>query len=269
MGLNRGTGMNLPSAPREARVSTDRQSTGDTRLHGHWLLLARSVWFALVVLILSVYLASFPEYVVQLQTVCRLAVCSYGQLSPGTVATLQHFGLTVGSYTTFMFVLATLVALAFFGTGGVIFWRKSDDWMALLMALGLVLGGTIPVLLTVGTSHSAWRLPILLVGELSFLVFFLVFTLFPDGRLVPRWTRWLLVAFSIESVVFVVFTNPFTATASLSIVVPLDLLFFALYAGLIIAQIYRYRYVSTLVQRQQTKWVVFGLSVSIVVSVGV
>src|SRR6266700_3847142 len=46
-GLEQGHGMNLPSAPIEARVSTDRQSQGDTRLHGHWLVLAMMLWLAL------------------------------------------------------------------------------------------------------------------------------------------------------------------------------------------------------------------------------
>jgi len=263
------TAMNLRHAATHIPLSRDQHTEAKTRLHGRRLLLARMIWLTLVVLTLSVYLASLPAYFSELHTVCRLAVCSYGQLSPDTVVTLEHFGLPVGSYTTFIVVLATLVALTFFGTAGVIFWRKSDDWMALLMALGLVLGGTIPVLLTVGTGHSTWQVPILLVSEMGFLVFFFAFTLFPDGRLVLRWTRWLLVAFSIDSVVFVVFTNPLTTTAPPWIVVPLDLLFFALYAGLIIAQMYRYRYVSTLVQRQQTKWVVFGLAVNIVVSIAV
>src|SRR6266446_3405972 len=57
MGLNRGTGMNLPSALREGRVSTDRQSQGDTRLHGHWLVLARMLWIAIFILTLVVFCA--------------------------------------------------------------------------------------------------------------------------------------------------------------------------------------------------------------------
>jgi hypothetical protein len=239
-------------------------------LHGRKLLLGRIVWFALVVLTLSVCMASLPDYVTELQTVCRLAVCSYGQLSPDTVVALEHFGLSVGSYATFMVALATIVALVVFGTGGLIYWRKSDDWMALLFALICVMAGTFPVLFTVGTSHSAWRLPILFVSELLFLSFYIGFTLFPDGRFVPRWTRWLLVVFCIESVVFTFFTNFFTAffTTPLWLGVPLVLLFLSLYAGLVIAQMYRYRSVSTLVQRQQTKWVVYGFTANMVVVVG-
>jgi hypothetical protein len=241
----------------------------DTRLHRRRLLLARIVWFVLVVLTLSVWIASLPDYVTELQTVCRLSACSYGQLSLDTVVALQHFGFSVGSYATFMFALTLLLASVFFGVGGLIFWRKSDDWMALLFAFGLVMGGMTSVILTVGTSYSAWRLPILLVGELLVLSFFLAFTLFPDGRFVPRWTRWLFLVISILSValgIFVFFMNPFTAP--LWIRIPLVLLICSLYASLVIAQIYRYRYVSNIVQRQQTKWVVSGLTAIVVVFVG-
>jgi serine/threonine protein kinase len=241
----------------------------DTWLHSRWLLYARIVWLVLVVLTFSVWIASLPDYVTELQTVCRRAACAYGQLSLDTVVALQHFDLSVGSYATFMFALTLLLAVVFFGVGGLIFWRKPDDWMALLFALGLVLGGMTSVILTVGTSSSAWRLPILLVGELLVLSFFLAFTLFPDGRFVPPWTRWLFLVISILSValgVFVFFKNPFTAP--LWIRIPLVLVICSAYTSLIIAQIYRYRYVSTLVQRQQTKWVVSGLTAIVVVLVG-
>jgi len=203
--------MNLHDAATQITSSHEQHHEADTRLHGRWLLLARMIWLALVVLTLSVCIASLPDYFTGLQTVCRLDACSYGQLSLDTAVTLQRFGLSVSSYAAFMFALSTLVALVFLGTSGVIYWRKSDDWMGLLFALIFVMGGTSSVLLTVGTRHSAWRLPLTFVGELLFLSFFLAFTLFPDGRFVPRWTRWLLVVFCILSVVYLFFTNPFIA----------------------------------------------------------
>src|SRR5947209_5980315 len=120
--------MNLHHAATQITSSHERHHEADTQLHGRWLLLARIVWVALVALTLSIYLASLRDYFTVLQTVCRLAVCSLGQLSPDQAVTLQYFGLSVGSYTAFMVALATLFALISFGTGGLIFWRKSDDW---------------------------------------------------------------------------------------------------------------------------------------------
>src|SRR5258708_13227813 len=131
------------------------------------------------------YIASLRDYFTELQPVCRLAPCSYGQLSSDTVVVLQPLGLSVGSYATLMFALATLVALAGFGTGGLIFWRKSDDWMALLFALMCVMGGMLPVQLTMVISHSVWRLPISFPFILLLLFFFLPFPLFPHLHVLP------------------------------------------------------------------------------------
>src|SRR5258707_14316329 len=107
MGLNRGTGMNLPSAPREAIVSTDRQSQGDTRLHGHWLVLARMLWIAIFILTLVVFCAN-------------LIVGSYG-----LVTTILNFAKTS----------------MWFAVSLVLFWRKSTDRAILLISLLLSLTG--------------------------------------------------------------------------------------------------------------------------------
>jgi hypothetical protein len=260
--------MDLQSGPIPATVSDGRFGEADTTLHGGRLLLAKIAWFALVAFTLSVYLGSLPAYLTVLQTVCRPAVCAYGQLSPETAVVIKHFGLSVDSYAPFMFAIVILFALVVFGSGAVLFWRRSDDWMVLLFALGLVMGGTIPVMLTVGTSPIAWRLPISIVVELFFLVFFLGFSVFPNGRFVPRWIPWLFVVYGLASIVYTFFTD-FLLHVSLWITVPLLLLFLSLYAGLVIAQVYRYRYVFTPAQRQQIKWILYGLTASIVVSVGV
>src|SRR5258706_13463262 len=76
-----GTAMNLHHAATQITSSHERHHEADTQLHGRLLLLARIVWFALVALTLSIYIASLLDYFTELQTVCRLAPCSYGQLS--------------------------------------------------------------------------------------------------------------------------------------------------------------------------------------------
>jgi hypothetical protein len=92
------------------------------------------------------------------------------------------------------------------------------------------------------------------LGQVSFGVFFY---LFPNGRFVPRWTRWLAVASALLFVPDVFFPDS-------SLVAVTDPLFFYVFIGsLMFVQVYRYVRVSTPVQRQQTKWVVFGFSVAL------
>jgi hypothetical protein len=70
----------------------------------------------------------------------------------------------------------------------------------------------------------------------------------PDGRLVPRWTRWLILL-SLPLVVSV-FSLPLPVWG---------VYICLLVSGAIYAQVYRYRFVYTPTERQQTKWVMFGV----------
>jgi hypothetical protein len=71
--------------------------------------------------------------------------------------------------------------------------------------------------------------------------------LFPDGRFVPRWTRWLILLS-----VALVATTLYLPLAYWGTPLVVMLL------GAIYAQVFRYRHVSTPAERQRTKWVLFG-----------
>jgi hypothetical protein len=90
------------------------------------------------------------------------------------------------------------------------------------------------------------------------------FLIFPSGRFVPRWSRWcaLAAAAGIAAV-----TAPAVARGQPApdAAQPISLGLLLLGAG---AQICRYRRVSTLTERQQTKWVVFGVAASMAVIAG-
>jgi hypothetical protein len=75
-----------------------------------------------------------------------------------------------------------------------------------------------------------------------------LFVLFPDGGFVPRWARWLIL-FSIPLSVAMIFQPPAYSWALVGMIV----------IGAVYAQVYRYRYISTSTERQQTKWVLFGI----------
>ena len=104
------------------------------------------------------------------------------------------------------------------------------------------------------TLPSAWSLPghfVIFLGNISL---FLFFYLFPTGRFVPRWTRWL---WGVVIVFWAV--NGFFPLLHSSILA--GVVFLGFVCSILVAQIYRYRRVSSAGQRQQTKWVVFGLSI--------
>src|SRR5437667_3609836 len=173
------TPINDAFVPSMATRSSDRPKASGTRLRGRRLILERIAWVAAVTLIVAFYFAMLPAKYTALQIDCTGAPCAN---------MMQRLGLSVGTYPIFIFALDIALAFLCFAVGAVIFWRKSDDWMALLVALAVVA----TVTLNEYVSYSAWVMLSFSLYVLGTGVYVLVFSLFPDGRFVPRWTRWLL-----------------------------------------------------------------------------
>ena len=254
----------------ETTKSRGSRSAEGTRLHGRWLVIVRIVWVAVVVFTLSIFMLSLPAYFVQLQTVCAGDTCvyAYGQLTPGTAQALHNLGLSTGGYAVSILALAIASALVFFGVACVLFWRRSDDGMVMFVSLFLVIIGvnfSVQAQATLATNvQTAWYWSHTVLIGLGWVSLSLLLYLFPDGRFVPRWTRLLAV--------FVVASNLFldVSPVPISTLPPwmLGAIFLINGGSGVVAQIYRYVRVSGPVQRQQTKWVVFGLAATALVILG-
>ena len=247
-----------------------RASPPATGLNAHWLLLARVAWVAVAIAALAIVVFSVPSSFEHYRSVCTAPseVCSeraVGQPTPHGVQALQDVGLSVRSYAFLHAVIDKVGDLVWFAVGALIFLRRSDDRMALLTSLFLVAFGTVTVdttdAYTLISSQPAWWLPVggmEIVGEVCAALFFL---LFPGGRFVPRWTRWLAVAFIAHGVSDVPFASLYSGSPALEAVS--QWVFIGTVVSLLWYQVYRYRRVSSPAQRQQTKWVVFGTTLAV------
>jgi len=113
-----------------------------------------------------------------------------GALTAQDLQALPTIGISVNGYAALLTISLAIITAIWCAVGFLIFWRRSDDWLALLAAFFLVMFN----ITNSGNSASALALayPILalplslvnFLGQVSLLVFFL---LFPNGRLVPRW----------------------------------------------------------------------------------
>jgi hypothetical protein len=265
--------MNIQHAPAAVTASPERPS--DTSLHGRWLQLARIGWGALVMLTLAVFFGSLHVYSIQLQTLCMRSDCASQQISPAEAGVLtpeqarvlKDVGLSLGDFAALTIALELIVIVVCLIVSTLITWRRSHNRMALLVALMLVTLGPIKAMNTVLASASPWRTPAACLFFLGLTLLVLVFSLFPSGQFVPRWTRWAVVV-----VLAALFPSTFFPNVPLTHYSLARLLGYFLLLSeiviLVVAQLYRYRRVSSPTQRQQTKWVVFGLAASIGVSVG-
>jgi hypothetical protein len=227
-------------------------------LRGRWLWVARVAWVLTAITVLGLDAAGLPHAYDRLSTVCHSSGCSGSEeiLSRADVGDLRDVGISPDLYAGLTVGLSTLGTVVFAATAAAIFFRRSDDKMALLTSFTLLIFGgaafTGTMQYLVGDYPSLWW-PINLleyVGQMLFNVFFLTF---PDGRFVPRWTRWIAVMWAVLFVPYV-----FLGGTSLDILS--SPLFIVYVASLVFAQVYRYAKVSNPVERQQTKWVVFGFA---------
>ncbi len=233
-------------------------------LRGRWLVVARAVWIALAVLTLAVCIGGLPPLYERIKTVCAGEDCTQWRLSPEGASALQGAGVSVEVYAKVGIALSVFSALVFFAVAALLFWRRSNEWMALLLSLFLVLNGPGGNFLSdLSQAQMAWSLPVTLLGYLSMALFVPLFYLFPDGRFVPSWTRVLAALWVVLQSPYYFFPNSPYGPSSWSVWLS-GAVFISYLLSMVFAQVYRYRRVSGPIERQQTKWVVFGLAVVIV-----
>lgn len=236
----------------------------DPHLTGPWLSVARASWIVLTLFILTLNAAMLPSYDAILQAHCLPGPqCFAFQLTAYDRHLLRQLHLSPGFLATYQVLLNAVIVVVACALGTLIFWRKSADRMALFCAYMLVLFGGVgwPTILlyTLMPTSPAWFVVIgtlMVLGQSGFFIFFL---LFPSGRFVPGFTRWM----SLCIVLYWMYTD-FSANIFSSSGTWQNLMLFALVLGTVGAQVYRYRRVSTSSERQQTKWVVYGFSIGIV-----
>ncbi|HEX6710687.1 MAG TPA: hypothetical protein VF068_10200 [Rubrobacter sp.] len=188
------------------------------------------------------FAASIPGYV---SNVLKLGQADWMEAPVDAPAGLVFAFDLLGVLASFTAVLVCLTLAV------VLFWQRSDDWMVMFVSSYLLLYGTIMAgpLEWAETFYPAWPALAVDVGQPLLLTTptIALIVLFPDGRVVPRWTRWLILL-TIPLVVAILYLplsywGVFMTTILLSS---------------IYAQVSRYRHVSTPAERQQTKWVLFG-----------
>jgi serine phosphatase RsbU (regulator of sigma subunit) len=213
-----------------------------------------------LVLVLGLSVASIPSYFASLHHILNTPSPPDfgGPLTSSTgLQDLRAAGLSLDFYASYNVLLSIVLLLASVAVGLMIFLRRFDTRITLLASFTLVLFPTAGNPVNLATLPPAWTLLVQSVHFLSEVCLGLFFYLFPGGQFVPRWVRWLsvgLIAYWAAAV--------FLPTSQLSI--PLRfMLFFGLGVSQVLVQVYRYRRVSSPLERQQTKWVVFGIVVGL------
>jgi hypothetical protein len=178
----------------------------------------------------------------------------------------MELGLGTDFYAAYSVAIESGFAVVFLAVGVVIFWRNSQDKMAVFSALVLVTYGlyVVPSVDALATTSPVWRLPSQLLQAIGVWSSLVTLCVFPSWRFVPPldtvascWLEHLTLAWLLFPEV------PFNPSDPYSMSSAWRLMIATWYLVGVCAQIYRYARVSDPVERQQTKWVVYGVTVAV------
>ncbi len=237
--------MGLHQIPLQRTLAPDMATSHatSTRVWGRRLLLMRLGWTLLAVFNLVVFFVSIPPYYAQLFVLCTdpRQGCTIGRLTPGNAQALHHLGISLSSYAAYTLAISIGASSIFLIVGLVLFWRKSDDWMAVFASTVLI------IFAGAGDARAS---------EIALLT----------GRPIPRWA-WMLVFLWLVQIIPWVLPpdSPYQ-------ILNWPLLLFAggqlvLWGTSMSVQLYRYTLVSDHVQRQQCKWLIFGFALALLIDI--
>ncbi len=224
-------------------------------LSRRWHKILRPLWLVVAVGVIILFVAGIPG--------------RYEQLLSSAVANesiLTDLGLSASFYAVYFIALDLVLVMTHFVIAAILYRQAPENTMATLVALVLI---TTPLAVTGALTMSAptWRFVANVIIYLGLATSIILLYLFPDGHFIPRWTRPLAILWAGVNLPAVFFpSSPLSLTAWPSLVQALLLLSFS--GSGLYAQIYRYRNVSTPIERRQSKWAILGLAAAALAPLG-
>jgi hypothetical protein len=229
-------------------ISTNHNRSTTTIQVPRRRLLIRGVWLSLALLFIF---SSVPRLAIGFERDLVL------QPEVQTVLEQAHLPLALPAVVTALLDVAVMVTFTFVAL--ILFWRRGDDWLALLTGMMLIstaFGYTGDRILT-GWLFWVSVFGIALMETLQVTFFFI----FPDGKMLPRWWRYGVIGFFIFR--FVIWFNIYTHNSgqgAVEVGIVVALLLYGIWL-----QRYRYLHRSTPVQRQQVKWMLIGFTAVVMI----
>jgi tRNA A-37 threonylcarbamoyl transferase component Bud32 len=242
-------------------MSLTSSTATNLRLNGISLPVARSVFFVLSLATLVFFTLGIREYHNNLTK----------DITPETLATLESLGMSAGFYSIYRTSLLVFLTIGCCIAALIIFWNKSDDYVALLVAFTLIgLGANADTPLRAASRINGLYIPVTFVMAMILASHLFTCYLLPDGKFPQKWMKflaWFWFGWLTISVFWKSFpVNLFNWSGN-----GFEIYLYSLLAVLctgIYAQVYRYTHTENLAKRQQLKWVVYGIVVAVFISVG-
>ncbi|MCB0034160.1 MAG: hypothetical protein KDE51_09080 [Anaerolineales bacterium] len=241
---------------------TVNSQSNELHISQPWLRMLRLFWVVLLAFLLLFFLGGLPTFYTEYTRICNGIDCPIQIINPEEADILNSMGLPLAFYAGFVTFIEIFVGLSMASLGTLIFFIRFHERMGAVLAFMLILTGLnfmAGVDNTFAATYPAFQGLYNFASALTLVPLILLFYLFPDGRFTPSWTGYFVIPFVIILTVISLFYDFINdpSPGQLGIVLTLCFLFSIIFG--LVSQFYRYRWVSTSLQKQQTKWVILGL----------
>ena len=242
-------------------MSPTSSTAANLRLSGISLPIARGVFVILSLATLVFFALGVWKYHVNL----------VNEISPETIDTLKAIGVSARFYSIYRTGLLVFLTIGCCIAASIIFWNKSDDYVALLVAFTLIgLGANADTALRDASRINGLHYPVTFVMAMILASHLFTCYLLPDGKFPQTWMKvlaWFWFGWLTISAFWKSFpVNLFNWSGN-----GFEIYLYSLLAVLctgIYAQMYRYTHTDSFTKRQQLKWVVYGIVVAVFIAVG-
>ncbi|MFN8456024.1 MAG: sensor histidine kinase [Anaerolineae bacterium] len=232
-------------------------------LRRYWSWLVRTTWLLYLIFVVGLYIVGLPLIYSQRLQPCDGPNCAPWQVTTVDAQALHDSGLSLSFYAIYASIMPLLIPIAGLIAASLVAWyRAAHDRIALLTVLivGTCAGLLPDIVQALSRAYPALAWPIQALNFVHIAGMLPWTSLFPDGRWVPRWGRWLaLPSFGVGLLLFFPATN-----VSLVILKLWWPLMITLSLGLLY---YRYRWHANLAQKQQIRWVLVGTVIAVLMQV--
>ena len=217
--------------------------------------LALASWMVIALLCVSLFWVDLVTDYFEIIVPCTEGVpgvfndCNGAALTPAEVSVWTSWGLSLEAYGVFMLGGATFTFLVYTVLAGLLVWQQRQSWLGLMISLALIV---IPFAMFAGSRdfgaiHPNLGWPAIVAYIVGNGIMLLFLYLVPNGRFSPRWAYIPLLA-TFLLLLFGPLDEPLVSAMTVALVV---------FGGSL--QVYRYLREANTVERQQTKWIIFGV----------
>jgi len=234
-----------------------RPDTTTPRIPSPWVWVARVVWVLLLAPLAFALASSFGRYYEQLARLEPVGIFQESWTRETLRAAVAATGINPASIAALVTAQDTITTIIICAVGLFIYWRRSNEWIGLITSFTLVGLGLAAFPTELSNVPEILAGPVIVLSTIVWPTLFILPSIFPDGRFVPAWMRYYPIVIYGLFIALIIYFFPLTQTPP----IPLVFVVFGMVALSIGSGVYRYLRRSSLLEKQQTKWFLFGMAV--------